>query len=196
MARKPMTDEEKKARAEKSRATRALNQKRALEQLGLPTERKKIRRARKPMTEEQRKAAGERLAKARAAKSAANGTPAYASYDESLRNLPDDDPFSIKNVLEWVKYQKALLQGMRGFRTSKNAKERAQFTQTQTYIENLEKYLRNGVYLDSRYGKEGTDPVLTVCRKMAYYKDGTPKRTEGVWYPDICAVWEKDMEEM
>lgn len=185
MARKPMTDEEKVARAEKSRATRAANQKKGLEMLGLPTERKKTRKTRKPMTTEQKQAAIERLAKARAAK----GGPKYTAYDESIRNLPDTDTFSIKNVQSWIKYQKDILQSMKGFKDSKDAKERSQYIQTQTYIENLEKYLRGGVYLDNRYGLEGQTPVKMICRAMAYHKDGTPKRSHGVWYPDLDAVW-------
>ena len=30
---------------------------------------------------------------------------------------------------------------------------------------------------------------------MAYYPDGTPKRDTGVFYPDISAVWTRDMDE-
>jgi len=30
---------------------------------------------------------------------------------------------------------------------------------------------------------------------MAYYADGTPKRSVGVFYPDINAVWTKNMNE-
>ena len=30
---------------------------------------------------------------------------------------------------------------------------------------------------------------------MAYYPDGTPKRSVGVFYPDIGAVWSKGMDE-
>jgi len=29
---------------------------------------------------------------------------------------------------------------------------------------------------------------------MAYYPDGTPKRTVGVFYPDIKAVWTNELE--
>ena len=189
MARKPMTDKEKNARAAKARATREANKKKALEQMGLSTERKKVRKARKPMTAEQKAAAAERLAKAREAK----GGPKYTAYNESVRALPDGDTFSIKNVHEWLKYQKDLLKSMRGWKDSKYAKERVQYAQTQTYIENLEKYLRTGVYFDYRYGIEGQNTVKVICRAMAYYPDGTPKRTEGVWYPDIGTVWTKDL---
>jgi hypothetical protein len=29
---------------------------------------------------------------------------------------------------------------------------------------------------------------------MAYHPDGTPKRSVGVWYPDIQETWTKEME--
>lgn len=194
MARKQLTDEEKKARVAKSAATRAANKQKALEQFGLDRPKQKIKRTRK-MSEEQKKAAAERLAKARAAKAAANDAPKYASFDESIRNLPDDDPFNIKNVQEWLKHQKDLLQGMRGWKDSKDPKERKAHTECQTYIDNLNTYLRTGVYVSRFYGKEGTSAVKYICRAMAYYKDGTPKRTEGVWYPDIGTVWTQDMKD-
>ena len=31
---------------------------------------------------------------------------------------------------------------------------------------------------------------------MAYNPDGTPKRTVGYWYPDVEAVWTKEMDEL
>ena len=191
MARQPMTEAQKKSKAKKAAATREANKKKALEQLGLSTERKKTRKKRKPMTEAQRKAASERLAKAREAR----GGPKYSSYDESVRNIPEDDTFSIKNVHEWLKYQKDLISTMRGFKDSKDPKERKQYIETKTYIENLERYLRSGVYTDNKYGIEGTSRVKPICTTMAYYADGTPKRTPGVWYPDISSVWEGELED-
>lgn len=194
MARKPMTEKEKKARAAKSAATRAANKEKALEQMGVQRTTVKTRKRRKPMSEEQKKAAAERLAKARAAKQAADGGPQYKSYDESIRDLPEDDVFSIKNVLGWLKYQKELLQSMRGYKNSKDPNERKQYIQTQTYVDNLNTYLRSGVYVSTFYGQEGTSRVKYICRAMAYHKDGTPKRSEGVWYPDIGTVWTQEME--
>lgn len=192
MARKPLTDEEKKARAAKAAATRAANKEKALKDMGLTRTKVKKKRTRK-MTDEQKKAAAERLAKARAAKQA--GQPKYASFDASIRDLPEDDTFSIKNVQEWLKYQKELLQSMKGYKDSKDPKERAAHTQCSVYIDNLNTYLRSGVFVSRFYGKEGTSQVKYICRAMAYHKDGTPKRTEGVWYPDIGTVWTKDYEE-
>ena len=36
--------------------------------------------------------------------------------------------------------------------------------------------------------------VIPKCIAMAYNPDGTPKRTVGVFYPDLLAVWTKEME--
>lgn len=190
MARKPMTEKEKKARAAKAAATRKANKEKALKEMGVT--RSKPKRKRKPMSPEQKAAAVERLAKARAARQ--EGQPKYKSYHESIRELPDDDTFSIKNVLEWLKHQKEILQSMRGYKNSKDAKERAQYINTQTYVDNLNTYLRSGIFTSNVYGKEGTLKLKYICRAMAYYADGTPKRSEGVWYPDIGAVWTSEME--
>ena len=35
--------------------------------------------------------------------------------------------------------------------------------------------------------------VVPRCVAMAYYPDGIPKRSVGVFYPDIGVVWTKDM---
>jgi len=36
--------------------------------------------------------------------------------------------------------------------------------------------------------------VVPRCVAMAYYPDGTPKRSVGVFYPDINIVWTNEME--
>ena len=86
------------------KATKAANKAKALEKLGLNTERKKIRRTRK-MTEEQKQAARDRLAKARANR----GPSQNKLIAESVRNLPEDNPLSLKNVRSWIKENKELL---------------------------------------------------------------------------------------
>lgn len=54
MARRKLTDEEMAAKVAKMKATKAANKAKALEALGLKTERKKVRKSRK-MTDEQKK---------------------------------------------------------------------------------------------------------------------------------------------
>ena len=44
-------------------------------------------------------------------------------------------------------------------------------------------------------GAQETNKVVPKCIAMAYYSDGTPKRSVGVWYPDIEMIWTKDMDE-
>jgi len=189
MARRKLTAEEMAAKVAKMKATKAANKAKALETLGLKTERKKVRRVRK-MTEEQKVAATLRLAKARANR----GPSQNKLIDESVRNLPDDNPLSLKNVRDWIKENKLLLQSIKAFKDSKESKERDQYNKVQTYVSNLESYLRDGVYRDHKYGAQMQNTIKMVVTHMAYYKDGTPKRTVGFVYPDI-GMYTKEMAE-
>jgi len=189
MARRKLTAEEMAAKVAKMKATKAANKAKALETLGLKTERKKIRRTRK-MTEEQKVAARNRLAKARANR----GPSQNKLIDESVRNLPDDNPLSLKNVRSWIKENKLLLQSIKAFKDSKESKERDQYNRVQTYVSNLEAYLRDGLYRDHKYGSQMQNTIKMVVTHMAYYKDGTPKRTVGYVYPDI-GMYTKEMAE-
>lgn len=189
MARRKLTAEEMAAKVAKMKATKAANKAKALETLGLKTERKKIRRTRK-MTEEQKAAARNRLAKARANR----GPSQNKLIDESVRNLPDDNPLSLKNVRSWIKENKLLLQSIKAFKDSKESKERDQYNRVQTYVSNLEAYLRDGLYRDHKYGSQMQNTIKMVVTHMAYYKDGTPKRTVGYVYPDI-GMYTKEMAE-
>ncbi len=113
---------------------------------------KKLRKKRKPMTEEQRAAAVERLAKARE-KRMAGKKPANVS--EEVLNLPDGHQLGHQSVKEWIAYNKDHLKAIKLYKDSKDAKERSEYINTQTYIKNLETWLRTGVYLDHRWGKTG-----------------------------------------
>ena len=44
-------------------------------------------------------------------------------------------------------------------------------------------------------GMNEENKVVPRCAAMAYYPDGTPKRSVGVFYPDINAVWTSGMDE-
>jgi len=182
MARKPMTEAQKKARAEKARKTREANKRRALEQMGEQTTRKKIRKPRKAMTEQQKQAARERLAKARKARKA---NVSYVTVDDTVRNLPDDDPLSLKNVRAWIKSNEQLLKAIKTMRDSKDAKDRMQYNDLETYLHNMKSYIRTGVWTDFRAGVEREKKIKMRCAAIAYNADGTAKRTVGVVYPDI-----------
>lgn len=170
MARKPMTKAQREA---------------ALKSVGVKP--KKIRKKRK-MTAEQKAAAAARLAKARA-----NRGPAKNSQvAENVRNLPEDNPLSMKKVRSWIKENKELLTAIKVFKDSKDSKERSKYQQVETYVANLEAYLRNGVYLDNYYGSQMQHKIQHRVVVMAYYPDGTPKRTVGWYYPD-CGLYTKEM---
>lgn len=168
-------------RTAKSKATREAKQKAALEDLGLMVKRTKIRKPRKAMTPEQKEAAAENLRKAREAK----GPSKNSQYAENVRLLPDDDPLSLRTVQGWIKVQKEILSSMKGWKESKEADERNRYNIVSVYVDNLESYLRHGVWFDHKAGEHMEKNIQLKCVKMAYYADGTPKRTKGVWYPDI-----------
>ena len=44
-------------------------------------------------------------------------------------------------------------------------------------------------------GANESQKVIPRCVAMAYYPDGTPKRSVGVFYQDINAVWTSGMDE-
>lgn len=188
MARKPLTKEQIAARTAKAKATREAKKKAALELMGETSVRRttKVRKKRK-MTAEQKKAAVERLAKARENR----GPSQNKMIDEHVRNLPDDNPLSLKNVREWIKENKQLLSSIRSSKDSKDSGERLFYQRVETYVFNLESYLRNGVYLDQFYGSQMQNKIQHRVTAMAYNKDGTPKRTVGYWYPDIGVYTEE-----
>ena len=149
----------------------------------------KAKRKRKPMTAEQKAAASERLAKARAARAPA----ANSSIPENIRNIPDDDPLSVKKTKENLRINQDLLKAIKSLKDSKDAKERDYYNQISCYVDNLKKYLSTGVYVDNKFGSERTGTIKYRCVAMAYHKDGTPKRTVGVFYPDV-GTWTEEME--
>ena len=153
----------------------------------------KKRKTRKPMSAEQKKAAGERLAIAREKRLAAN-PPEYKSIHPDVLARGDEDAWSHINVKKWIKTQKELLSVARSDLRRKVKGAEAQVASISGYIRNLENYLRSGIYTDLFWGEHGQNKCKTICLVMAYHPDGTPKRSVGVWYPDIQETWTKEME--
>ena len=153
----------------------------------------KKRKTRKPMSAEQKKAAGERLAIAREKRLAAN-PPEYKSIHPDVLARGDEDAWSHINVKRWIKTQKELLSVARSDLRRKVKGAEAQVSCISGYIRNLELYLRSGTYIDLFWGEHQQNRCKTVCRVMAYHPDGTPKRSVGVWYPDIQETWTREME--
>ena len=176
-------------KGQKASETRKKKQDAMMKELGF--ERKKIKRKRKPMTEEQRKAASERLAKAREAR----GHTGLKTVHHSIRDLEKDHFLHPLKVKEWIKSNELKLKGMNALKNSSKWQERSEYIDLQTYIKNMKSYLTTGHWGDFRYGENKEYRVQKVCIAMSYYPDGTPKRSRGVYYPDIGAVWTKELEE-
>lgn len=150
----------------------------------------KLRKRRKPMTKEQRAAAVERLAKARAAK----GEPKNLSLHKNIRDLPDDHPISPAKVKKWLKSNKeALAAAKKDARVNKKLLGRVGVLDT--YVTNMERYLRTGVWLDMFYGENQEHSVHRRVVTPNYDKDGNVKREVGVIYPDIGKYTQEMYEE-
>ena len=148
----------------------------------------KIRKRRKPMTAEQKEKAAKNLAKARAAR-VKNNPPEHKSIHPTVLALSEDDPFYFRKVQSWIKNQKELLSiARRDLRQSVKGAE-TRVANHQAYVRNLERFLREGDYIDDFYGDHGQHKIKWKCVHPAYDKDGMVKRTHGVFYKDLGSVW-------
>ena len=94
------------------------------------------------------------------------------------------------NRIHWIK--KTL--------SPEDKKRKSEFLLADTYVKNMEAYLRTGTWLDLFYGEYRGKRIKTKCTTMAYYHDGPfkgmAKRTVGTWYPDIGTQWTQDMHDI
>ena len=156
----------------------------------------KIKKTRK-LSEEHKDKLRARLAKMRAKKKPAE----YKNISKSVLALPEDDTYSFKNVKEWIKENKLQVSalGQQSRNASSEPKERqrasALMDSKKAYIRYCEHYLRSGDWVGIFSGANEEHKVIPRCVAMAYYPDGTPKRSVGVFYPDINIVWSKGMDE-
>ena len=135
----------------------------------------KVRKKRKPMTEEQRVAAAARLEKAREKRKEQNPDYGQSSLPPGLRNLPDDHALHPKKVKEWIKTQNELAKTVRGEVRQKVKGAEARLLIHEGYIRHMQKYLRDGDWIDNFYGEHQQNRITHRCVAMAYYDDGTPK---------------------
>ena len=157
---------------------------------------KPLKKKRK-LSEETKEKLRERLAAMRAKKKPAD----YKNVAKSVLELPDDDKYSFKNVKEWIKHSKDLVseytKTARSRATTPQDKQKASNAadHKKVYIRELEYYLKSGDYISYFSGQDETNKVSPRCVAMAFYPDGTPKRSVGVFYPDINMVWTQDLDE-
>ena len=160
------------------------------------TKMKPLKKKRK-LSEEAREKLRERLAAMRAKKKPAD----YKNVAKSVLELPDDDKYSFKNVKEWIKHSKDLVseytKTARSRVTTPQDKQKASNAadHKKVYIRELEYYLKSGDYISYFSGQDETNKVSPRCVAMAFYPDGTPKRSVGVFYPDINMVWTQGLDE-
>ena len=151
---------------------------------------KKYRKARKPLTEAQKAERRERLAKARASKK----PPKHVTVNPSVRDLPDDHPVSLKKVREWIKSNKDERDGLKKIlRTSNDKDIRNKFNILECYVQDMQAYIRGGIWLSTMYGPRMEHKVTYRCLVMAYDKDGIAKRDVGTWYPDMGCTYTQEM---
>ena len=150
----------------------------------------KIKKTRK-LSEEHKEKLRDRLAKMREKKKPAE----YKNIAKSVLALPDDDTYSFNNVKEWIKENKLQVSalGQQARSTSTESKEKRKASNLadskKAYIRYCEHYLKHGDWIGIFSGASEEHKVVPRCVAMAYYPDGTPKRSVGVFYPDINAVW-------
>ena len=65
------------------------------------------------------------------------------------------------------------------------------------YVRNMQRYLRDGDWVDYFYGEHQEKRMTRVCRAQAYYftgpKKGEPKFDVGVYYPLLGTVYSQEM---
>jgi len=169
----------------------------AKKKITVKREKVKPLKKKRQLSEETKEKLRARLAEMRAKRKPAE----YKNIAKSVLALPEDDKYSMKNVKEWIKESKeqvvAFNKTARSMRSTPQDKQKAQnaVDGKKAYIRYCEHYLKTGDWIGMFSGKEETNRVVPKCIAMAYHEDGTPKRTVGVFYPDINVVWSKDMDE-
>ena len=158
---------------------------------------KKRRKPRKRMSEEQRVAAAARLEQAREKRKAKNPDYGMSGIHESLRNLPDEHPLHPNKVKQWIKSQKDLASSARSDVRRKVKGAEAQLGIHEGYVRNMQKYLKDGDWIDMFYGEHQQNKIGTRCIAQGYYWDGPnkgqPKFDVGTYYPLLGCVYTQEM---
>ena len=146
---------------------------------------------RKKLSEERKQQLRDQLDAARKKKAPAE----YKNVHPNVLAKPDDDPLSLKSIKKSIKHNKdkasAFLTNSRrrGASPKQSIADRIHADSAKAYIRFMEHYLRTGYWISDFMGDDEEKKTQWKCVAMAYHEDGTPKRTKGVWYPDIQAVW-------
>jgi len=160
-------------------------------------EKVKPMKKKRKLSEEHKEKLRARLVEMRAKKKPAE----YKNIHPSVLAKSDDDKLSMKNVKTWIKEAKDITTAH-----SKNARGRNVSPvvrqhelnlsgSKKAYIRQMEHYLKSGDWIADFMGPQENEKTQWKCIAMAYYSDGTPKRSVGIFYPDINMVWTNEMDE-
>ena len=115
----------------------------------------------------------DRMAKARAAKKPA----AYKNIHPDVKNLPDDNTLSVKNVKEWQKHNKERVADLKyKIRRMDKGKDKTllerEIENRTVYLANILRYFDTSTWLDLFYGKDQEHTVRYRTLTYAYDEEG------------------------
>ena len=146
---------------------------------------------RKQLTEKRKQELRDQLSKARSKRSPAE----YKNIHLKVLEIPDDGPLSLKSIKKSIKHSKdrasaySVNSRRRGATPKQAITDSINSDNTKAYIRFMEHYLRTGDWISNFMGDDEEKKTQWKCVAMAYHADGTPKRSKGVFYPDINMVW-------
>ena len=146
---------------------------------------------RKQLTEKRKQELRDQLSKARSKRSPAE----YKNIHPKVLEIPDDDILSLKSIKKAIKHSKdkasaySVNSRRRGATPKQAITDSINSDNTKAYIRFMEHYLRTGDWISNFMGDDEEKKTQWKCVAMAYHADGTPKRTKGVFYPDINMIW-------
>ena len=145
----------------------------------------------KQLSEKRKQELRDQLTKARSKKKTAE----YKNVHPSVLVKPDDDSLSLKSVKKWIKHNKEKASAYltnsrrRGATSKQSIIDKIRSENVKAYIRFMEHYLKSGDWISYFMGADEEMKTQWKCVALAYHADGRPKRTKGVYYPDINAVW-------
>ena len=115
----------------------------------------------------------DKMAKARAAKK----PPTYKNIHEDVKNLPDDNTLSVKNVKEWEQHNKERVKELKyKIRRMDKGKEKSllerELGNREVYLMNIARYFDTSIWLDLFYGKDQEHKTRYKTIAYAYDKEG------------------------
>ena len=123
----------------------------------------------------------DKMAKARAAKK----PPTYKNIHEDVKNLPDDNILSVKNVKGWEKHNKERVKDLKyKIRRMDKGKEKAllerEVENRSVYLANIARYFDTSTWLDLFYGKDQDHKVTYRPIAYAYDEEGYIKTNASI----------------